>query len=47
MINIETGNRGPSQVEQQSITDDKKTVGQLAKEAGVTITRFVRFVVGA
>ena len=34
-------------LEQQSITDDKKTVGQLAKEAGVTITRFVRFVVGA
>ncbi len=33
-------------MEQQSITDDKKTVGQLAKEAGVTITRFVRFVVG-
>ncbi len=33
-------------LEQQSIQDDKKTVGQLAKEAGVTITRFVRFVVG-
>lgn len=33
-------------MEQQSISDDKKTVGQLAKEAGVTITRFVRFVVG-
>ncbi|GAA2184556.1 translation elongation factor Ts [Brooklawnia cerclae] len=33
--------------EQQSITDDKKSVGQLAKDAGVTIKRFVRFVVGA
>lgn len=34
-------------LEQQSITDEKKTVGQLAKAAGVTIRRFVRFVVGA
>lgn len=34
-------------LEQQSISEDKKTVGKLAEEAGVTITRFVRFVVGA
>ena len=34
-------------LEQQSISDDKKTIGKLADEAGVTITRFVRFVVGA
>ncbi|WIY81592.1 translation elongation factor Ts [Propionimicrobium sp. PCR01-08-3] len=34
-------------LEQPSITDDKKTVGQLAKAANVTIKRFVRFVVGA
>ena len=33
-------------LEQQSITEDKKTVGQLAQAAGVTIVRFVRFVVG-
>lgn len=33
-------------MEQQSISDDKKTVGQLAKDAGVSITGFVRFVVG-
>ena len=33
-------------LEQQSITEDKKTVGQLAQASGVTIVRFVRFVVG-
>ena len=33
-------------LDQQSISDDKKTVGQLAKDANVTIKRFVRFVVG-
>ncbi|MGB3954835.1 MAG: translation elongation factor Ts [Brooklawnia sp.] len=33
-------------MEQVSIAEDKKTVGQLANEANVTIKRFVRFVVG-
>ena len=33
-------------LEQQSISEDKKTVGQLAQASGVTIVRFVRFVVG-
>ncbi len=33
-------------LEQQSISDEKKTVGQLAKDAGVSVTRFTRFVVG-
>lgn len=33
-------------MEQTSIAEDKKTVGQLAKQANVTIKRFVRFVVG-
>jgi elongation factor Ts len=34
-------------LEQQSVADDKKTMGQLAEEAGVKITRFVRFSAGA
>ncbi len=34
-------------VEQPSVSDDKKTVGQLLKENGVTVTRFVRFAAGA
>lgn len=34
-------------VEQASVSDDKKTVGQLLKEHGVTVTRFVRFSAGA
>ncbi len=34
-------------LEQQSVSDDKKTVGQLLKDNGVTVTRFVRFAVGA
>ena len=33
-------------LEQPSVTDNKKTVGQVAKEAGIEITRFVRFEVG-
>lgn len=33
-------------VEQAFIKDDKKTVAQVAKEAGSTITQFVRFEVG-
>ena len=33
-------------MEQVAIAEDKKTVGQLANEANVTIKRFVRFVVG-
>ncbi|MFZ2167066.1 MAG: translation elongation factor Ts [Propionibacteriaceae bacterium] len=33
-------------VEQASVSDDKKTVGQLLKENGVTVTRFVRFSAG-
>ena len=34
-------------LEQQSVSDDKKSVGQLLKDNGVTVTRFVRFAVGA
>jgi elongation factor Ts len=34
-------------LEQASVSDDKKTVGQLLKENGVTVKRFVRFAVGA
>lgn len=34
-------------LEQVSISDDKKTIGKLAAEVGVTITDFRRFVVGA
>jgi len=34
-------------VDQASVSDDKKTVGQLLKENGVTVTRFVRFNAGA
>ena len=34
-------------MEQQSLVDEKKTIGQLTKEAGVKITRFVRFAAGA
>lgn len=34
-------------VEQMSVSDDKKTVGQLLKERGVTVKRFVRFAAGA
>ena len=30
-----------------SVSDDKKTVGQLLKENGVKVTRFVRFSAGA
>jgi elongation factor Ts len=33
-------------VEQPSVHDPKKTVGQLLADAGVTVTRFVRFEVG-
>ena len=33
-------------LEQPSVTDNKKTVAQVAKEAGIEITRFVRFEVG-
>jgi len=33
-------------VEQASVTDNKKTVQQVLKEAGLTVTRFVRFEVG-
>lgn len=34
-------------VDQPSVSDDKKTVGQLLKENGVTVTRFCRFNAGA
>ena len=34
-------------LEQASVSDDKKTVGQLLKENGVTVKRFVRFAAGA
>jgi elongation factor Ts len=34
-------------VEQASVQDSKKTVQQLLKDAGVTVTRFARFEVGA
>lgn len=33
-------------VEQPSVTDQKKTVQQILKEAGISVTRFVRFEVG-
>jgi elongation factor Ts len=33
-------------LEQSSVVDNKKTVKQIADEAGLTITRFVRFEVG-
>jgi elongation factor Ts len=33
-------------IEQASVTDQKKTVQQVLKEAGLTVTRFVRFEVG-
>jgi elongation factor Ts len=33
-------------VEQASVQDQKKTVAQVMKEAGLTVTRFVRFEVG-
>lgn len=33
-------------VEQASVTDQKKTVRQVLSEAGITVTRFVRFEVG-
>ncbi len=33
-------------VEQPSVTDQKKTVRQVLDEAGITVTRFVRFEVG-
>lgn len=34
-------------LEQASVSDDKKTVGQLLKDKGVTVKRFVRFAAGA
>ena len=34
-------------VEQASVSDDKLTVGQLLKNAGVEVKRFVRFSAGA
>ncbi len=34
-------------LEQASVQDSKKTVQQLLKDAGVTVTRFARFEVGA
>lgn len=34
-------------VEQASVSDDKKTVGQLLESNGVTVKRFVRFAAGA
>lgn len=34
-------------VEQSALSDEKKTIGQLAKDAGVNITRFVRFAAGS
>jgi elongation factor Ts len=33
-------------VDQPSVTDNKKTVKQVLKEAGIEVTRFVRFEVG-
>jgi elongation factor Ts len=33
-------------LEQQAISDDKKTVKAVIDEAGLTVTRFVRFEVG-
>ena len=34
-------------LEQASVSDDKKNVGQLLKENGVTVKRFVRLSAGA
>jgi elongation factor Ts len=34
-------------MDQQSVSDEKKTIGQQAAAAGVKITRFVRFAIGA
>ncbi|MDR0836959.1 MAG: translation elongation factor Ts [Propionibacteriaceae bacterium] len=34
-------------LEQQALSDEKKTVGKLAEEAGVQIVRFVRFAAGS
>ena len=34
-------------MDQQSLSDESKTIAQQAKDAGVTITRFVRFAAGA
>lgn len=34
-------------LDQPAVSDDKKSVAQLAKDAGVTIKRFVRFAAGA
>ena len=34
-------------IEQPSVSDDKKTVGQLLKDNGVTVKRFARFSAGA
>ncbi len=34
-------------LEQSSVTDSKKTVKAILDEAGATVTRFVRFEVGA
>lgn len=34
-------------LEQPSVAEDKKTVGQILEEAGITITRFVRLEAGA
>ncbi len=34
-------------VDQASVSDDKLTVGQLLKQNGVTVKRFVRFAAGA
>jgi elongation factor Ts len=33
-------------LDQPAVSDNKKTVKQLLDEAGVTVTRFVRFEVG-
>ena len=33
-------------VEQASVQDQKKTVAQILKEAGISVSRFVRFEVG-
>jgi len=33
-------------VEQSSVADNKKTVKQVLSEAGIEVTRFVRFEVG-
>ena len=34
-------------MDQQSVADESKTIGQLTKDAGVKITRFVRFAAGS